>query len=96
MKPLYKFLLIALAIFVVLQFLGIIAVKNIKVETSTEVISDSPDQIERTKKLVGQIQLDHPEMTKEELELSASRIRKSEEVLAWKKAQKVDPVGGDQ
>ncbi|MDQ8209744.1 hypothetical protein QEH52_19655 [Coraliomargarita sp. SDUM461003] len=90
MKPIYKFLLIALAILVVIQFLGILAVKNIKVEKTSEVTEHSPDQIERTDALIKQIELDHPEMTRDELELSASRIRKTEETLARREAQKVE------
>jgi Flp pilus assembly protein CpaB len=96
MKPIYKFLLIALAILVVIQLLGILAVKNIKFEKTVEVTEHSPDQIKRTKELVEQIKLDHPDMAQEKVNLSAKRIRMAEEILTRREAQKVDPVDGGQ
>jgi 5-bromo-4-chloroindolyl phosphate hydrolysis protein len=96
MKPLYKFLLIALAVFIIANFLWSIAVdKNIKVEMTVEVIEDSPHQIERKEELMKQIKLDHQEMTKEEVNQTANRLRMAEERIGKTRStptQQVDPV----
>ncbi|PXA02804.1 hypothetical protein DDZ13_15240 [Coraliomargarita sinensis] len=94
MKLIFTILLIALVLIGIAHYAGITVLDDIEVKETVEVSDESKERTERVKELTEAIELEHPEMTKEEAEKAAVRMRLSEEVLARREVG-VDPVDAD-